>query len=97
MPQLREAGALVGSESFQRDAELADIHPPKAYSHDRWGFRLDEVEYDPSYHRVIGEAIARGAHTSAWADPRAGRARRARGDVHALRPGRARVTRARCR
>jgi putative acyl-CoA dehydrogenase len=72
--ELREAGALVGSQSFQRDAELADIHPPRAYSHDRWGFRLDEVEYDPAYHRVIGEAVARGAHTSAWSDPRKGAA-----------------------
>ncbi|GAA1952144.1 acyl-CoA dehydrogenase family protein [Microbacterium deminutum] len=69
---LRETGALVGSEAFQRDAELADIHPPKAHPNDRWGFRLDEVEYDPAYHRVIGDAIARGAHTSAWADPREG-------------------------
>ncbi len=69
---LREAGALVGSTSFQRDAELADVHSPVAYPHDRWGFRLDEVEYDPSYHRVIAAAVARGAHTSAWAEPRAG-------------------------
>ncbi|WP_194411514.1 acyl-CoA dehydrogenase family protein [Microbacterium cremeum] len=69
---LREAGRLVGSASFQRDAHLANTHTPVAHAHDRWGFRLDEVEYDPSYHRVIGEAIARGAHTSAWADPRAG-------------------------
>ena len=69
---LREAGAVVGSAAFQRDAELANVHTPVAQPHDRWGFRLDEVEYDPSYHRVIGEAIARGAHTSAWADPRPG-------------------------
>jgi putative acyl-CoA dehydrogenase len=69
---LREAGGVVGSLSFQRDAELANVHPPVAHSHDRWGFRLDEVEYDPSYHRVLGAAIARGAHTSAWADPRPG-------------------------
>ena len=69
---LREAGALVGSLEFQRDAHLADVHTPVLHSHDRWGYRLDEVEYDPSYHRVIGEAVARGAHTSAWADPRAG-------------------------
>ncbi|MDW4572738.1 acyl-CoA dehydrogenase family protein [Microbacterium sp. M3] len=70
--RLREAGALVGSEGFQRDAHLANVHTPVAHAHDRWGFRLDEVEYDPSYHRVIGEAIARGAHTSAWADPAPG-------------------------
>lgn len=69
---LLEAGRLVGSASFQRDAQLAEVHPPASHAHDRWGFRLDEVEYDPSYHRVIGEAIARGAHTSAWADPRQG-------------------------
>ncbi len=69
---LSEAGQLVGSPSFQRDATLANVHPPVAYPHDRWGFRLDEVEYDPSYHRVISEAVARGAHTSAWADPKPG-------------------------
>ncbi|MCR2765147.1 acyl-CoA dehydrogenase family protein [Microbacterium sp. zg.B48] len=69
---LREAGALVGSPSFQRDATLANVHPPVAQAHDRWGFRLDEVEYDPSYHRVISEAVARGAHTSAWSDPKQG-------------------------
>ncbi|MBW9118809.1 acyl-CoA dehydrogenase family protein [Microbacterium trichothecenolyticum] len=69
---LREAGTLVGSGSFQRDAHLANVHTPVAHAHDRWGYRLDEVEYDPSYHRVIGEAVSRGAHTSAWADPRPG-------------------------
>lgn len=69
---LREAGAHVGSRGFQRDAHLANVHTPVAHAHDRWGFRLDEVEYDPSYHRVIGAAIARGAHTSAWAEPRPG-------------------------
>ncbi|MBW9094753.1 acyl-CoA dehydrogenase family protein [Microbacterium jejuense] len=69
---LHEAGALVGSASFQRDAERANVHSPVAQTHDRWGNRIDEVEYDPSYHRVIGDAVARGAHTSAWADPRPG-------------------------
>ncbi|MET0734309.1 MAG: acyl-CoA dehydrogenase family protein [Microbacterium sp.] len=69
---LREAGVHVGSTDFQRDAELANIHTPVAYPHDRWGFRLDEVEYDPSYHRILSAAIARGAHTSAWAEPRPG-------------------------
>lgn len=70
--ELRRAGALVGSAHFQRDAELANIHTPVAQPHDRWGFRLDEVEYDPSYHRVIRDAVAHGAHTSAWAEPRPG-------------------------
>ena len=71
---LHEAGRLVGSPSFQRDATLANTHVPVAQPHDRWGFRLDEVEYDPSYHRILGAAVARGAHTSAWSEPKPGAA-----------------------
>ncbi|HET6301591.1 MAG TPA: DNA alkylation response protein, partial [Microbacterium sp.] len=66
---LRDAGRLTGSADFQTDAERANRHEPELRAHDRWGRRIDEVEYDPSYHRVIREAVARGAHTSAWAEP----------------------------
>ncbi|AYG03625.1 acyl-CoA dehydrogenase family protein [Gryllotalpicola protaetiae] len=69
---LTEAGALVGAADFQRDAELANTHEPVLHTHDRRGNRIDEVEYHPAYHRVIGDAIARGAHTSAWAEPKPG-------------------------
>lgn len=69
---LAEAGALVGSADFQRDAELANTHLPKLRTHDRWGNRIDDVEFHPAYHRIIGDAIARGAHTSCWSDPRPG-------------------------
>ena len=69
---LHRTGSLVGTRDFQRDAELANTHPPVLHAEDRWGFRIDEVEYDPSYHRIISAAVAAGAHTSAWAEPRAG-------------------------
>jgi putative acyl-CoA dehydrogenase len=69
---LHEVGELVGSEDFQRDAEHANTRPPVARVWDRYGARIDEVDYDESYHRVIGQAVAHGAHTSGWADPRAG-------------------------
>ncbi|MGN7798243.1 acyl-CoA dehydrogenase family protein [Leifsonia sp. 22587] len=69
---LGEVGRLVGSGSFQRDAELANIHEPRLRAFDRCGDRIDEVEYDDGYHRVIAAAVAAGAHTSAWADPRPG-------------------------
>ncbi len=39
------------------------------HTHDRWGTRIDEVEYDDAYHRIIAAAVASGAHTSAWASP----------------------------
>ena len=72
VPSLGETGRLVGSASFQRDAELANLHEPRLTAFDRWGDRIDEVEYDDGYHRVIAQAVAAGAHTSAWAEPRPG-------------------------
>ena len=60
------------SAGFQADARAAHSSAPVLRTHDRWGNRVDEVDYHPAYHRIIGAAVAHGAHTSAWADPRAG-------------------------
>lgn len=70
--ELREIGALVGSEQFQHDAKLANTVTPTLHTFDRWGRRIDEVEYHPSYHRIISAAISHGAHTRCWADPQPG-------------------------
>ncbi|MCH6469425.1 acyl-CoA dehydrogenase family protein [Sinomonas terrae] len=69
---LASIGRLVGSAEFQENARLANLHAPLLRALDRYGERLDEVEYHPAYHRILGDAIAHGAHTSSWADPRAG-------------------------
>jgi len=69
---LGAVGRLVGSAEFQADAERANVREPQLRTFDRWGARVDEVEYDESYHRIIREAVAAGAHTAAWADPRPG-------------------------
>ncbi|WP_334171081.1 acyl-CoA dehydrogenase family protein [Sinomonas sp.] len=69
---LASIGRLVGSAEFQENARLANLNPPVLHALDRYGERLDEVEYHPAYHRVIGDALAHGAHTSSWADPRRG-------------------------
>ncbi|MHA6668318.1 acyl-CoA dehydrogenase family protein [Homoserinimonas sp. A447] len=71
-PELELVGALVGSADFQHDAELANTNPPALKAFDRYGNRVDEVEYYPSYHRIIAAATRNGAHTAAWADPRPG-------------------------
>ena len=68
-PELTEVGKLVGSASFQRDAELANTEVPRLRTFDRWGNRLDEVEYHPAYHHVMGSAVSHGAHTGAWENP----------------------------
>ncbi|WP_279101909.1 acyl-CoA dehydrogenase family protein [Gordonia bronchialis] len=70
--ELRKIGALVGSEQFQHDARLANTITPTLHTFDRWGRRIDEVEYHPSYHRIISAAISHGAHTRCWADPQPG-------------------------
>jgi putative acyl-CoA dehydrogenase len=69
---LHDIGRRVGSGGFQDDARRANRNEPVLHTHDRWGERIDEVEYDPAYHRVIGAAVADGAHTAAFADPRPG-------------------------
>lgn len=71
-PHLDSVGHMVGSASFQTDARLAHTHPPVLRTHDQWGRRVDEVDYHPAYYRIIGEAVAHGAHTGAWAAPRPG-------------------------
>ncbi len=72
VPELGAIGRLVGSAGFQADAERANVREPQLRAFDRWGDRIDEVEYDESYHRVIAAAVGAGAHTSAWAEPRPG-------------------------
>lgn len=66
---LTAIGRQVGSAAFQRDADRANTHPPVLHTHDRWGRRIDEVEFDDAYHRVIAAAVAAGAHTGAAAAP----------------------------
>ncbi|CAH0146957.1 acyl-CoA dehydrogenase family protein [Microbacterium sp. Bi121] len=70
--RLHLTGQRVGTASFQRDAERANRHEPVLHTHDRYGHRIDEVEYDDAYHRIIGAAVADGAHTSAYVEPMPG-------------------------
>ena len=69
---LEATGAVVGSAQFQDDARLAHRNPPILHTHNKYGQRIDEVEYHPSYHRIIAQAVAAGAHTSAWEQPGVG-------------------------
>jgi putative acyl-CoA dehydrogenase len=69
---LAAAGRLVGSEEFQGWANEANAHRPTLHTHDRYGHRIDQVEYHPSYHQLIRRAIEYGCHTWPWREPRAG-------------------------
>jgi putative acyl-CoA dehydrogenase len=72
LEEVNEVGALAGSREAQRWGELADRNRPVLHTHDRYGHRVDEVEYDPAYHELMRAAIGHGLHAAPWADERPG-------------------------
>jgi putative acyl-CoA dehydrogenase len=70
--EVRELGALGNGEHFQTAGRLANDHPPVLHTHDRYGNRVDEVEYLPQYHELMRTAVEHGLHGAPWADPRPG-------------------------
>ena len=67
-PQLHELGLLAGTAGTQEHARLANEHPPVLRSHDSRGQRIDEVEFHPSWHVLLGTAVGHGLHAAAWTD-----------------------------
>ncbi|MEU5422695.1 acyl-CoA dehydrogenase family protein [Streptomyces sp. NPDC020799] len=70
--EVRALGARAGSEEVQERARLAEAYPPVLRTHDRYGHRVDEVEFHPAWHELMAEAVASGQHAAPWAEPRAG-------------------------
>ncbi|MGW2817490.1 acyl-CoA dehydrogenase family protein [Streptomyces sp. NPDC001415] len=75
--ELAGLGRTAGSAQAQEWGVLANENPPKLRTHDRYGNRIDEVEFHPSWHRLLGKAVSAGL-TDAWGRP-AGHVRRAAG------------------
>jgi len=63
---LRALGELLGRADMQLHARLANTHTPLLKTHDRFGHRIDQVEFHPSYHALMSAAVAAGLHGSAW-------------------------------
>ena len=59
-------GRFVGSAEAREHARLANRNAPILRTHDRFGHRVDEVEYHPSYHVLMARAIGAGVHSLAW-------------------------------
>ncbi|MFD6857052.1 acyl-CoA dehydrogenase family protein [Rhodococcus sp. NPDC060090] len=70
--EVRELGALAGSAEAQTWGRLADEHPPVLHTHDRYGNRIDEVEFHPHWHDLMTVAVEHGLHGAPWRDPRPG-------------------------
>ncbi|MEU4144416.1 acyl-CoA dehydrogenase family protein [Streptomyces parvulus] len=69
---LRRLGLRAGSAQAQEWGDLANRHEPVLRTHDRYGNRVDEVEYHPSWHHLLRAAVAEGLAGAPWADDRPG-------------------------
>ncbi|SPT56845.1 acyl-CoA dehydrogenase family protein [Actinomadura madurae] len=70
--EVRALGRLAGTERAQERGRLANEHPPVLRTHDRYGHRIDEVEFHPAWHELMTVAVTHGLHGSAWSDSREG-------------------------
>ncbi|MFF7049840.1 acyl-CoA dehydrogenase family protein [Streptomyces griseorubiginosus] len=73
--ELSALGRACGSAQVQEWGAQANENPPRLRTHDRHGHRIDEVEFHPAWHRVLGKGVSAGL-TAAWARP-GGHVRRA--------------------
>ncbi|MFD9125460.1 acyl-CoA dehydrogenase family protein [Kitasatospora sp. NPDC059571] len=70
--ELHELGRLAGSEQADTWGRLANENPPVLRTHDRYGHRIDEVEFHPAWHELMDTAVRYGLHAAPWADGRPG-------------------------
>ncbi|RZL86605.1 MAG: isovaleryl-CoA dehydrogenase, partial [Variovorax sp.] len=63
---LHDLGETIGSTDMQAHARLANVHTPQLHTHDRFGRRIDEVEFHPSYHVLMKAAVGAGLHGTPW-------------------------------
>ena len=64
-------GALAGGP-LMAAGFLANENKPVFVSHDRFGHRIDLVEFHPAYHELMRTAIEHGLPSLPWTDPRPG-------------------------
>jgi len=70
--RVRDCGAVAGSAEAQEHGRRAERNAPRLRTHDRYGRRVDRVEYDPSWQWLLRGAVERGIHALPWREPRAG-------------------------
>ncbi|HEX9312526.1 MAG TPA: acyl-CoA dehydrogenase family protein [Actinomycetota bacterium] len=71
LDRLQAFGAVVGGEPL-RLGPVADRNPPILRTHDRFGNRIDEVEFHPAWTRLLELGIRAEIPSLPWRDPRPG-------------------------
>ncbi len=70
--KVSEFGAECGSARYIELGRAANEFTPELHTHDRFGNRIDTVEYHPAYHEMMSLGVKYRAHSWPWAEPRAG-------------------------
>jgi putative acyl-CoA dehydrogenase len=72
--RLSKFGARCGSAEVLDLAQAANRFTPQLKSFDRYGHRLDEVEFHPAYHALMDLGLSAGVASAAWTEKAAGHA-----------------------
>jgi putative acyl-CoA dehydrogenase len=62
-------GDTLGRAETFALADAANRHAPQLHTHDRFGERIDEVEFHPAWHALMQLAAEAGEHNAPWAAP----------------------------
>jgi putative acyl-CoA dehydrogenase len=65
----RELGAIAGSSQTIRWGFEANEKVPRLHTHDRYGHRINEIEFDSSWHELMRIGIGHGLHALPWREP----------------------------
>ena len=66
--RLVDLGARTGSAEYLRWSFEANRNDPRLVTHDRFGHRVDMVEFHPGWHSLIESAVTCGNHSLPWED-----------------------------
>lgn len=72
LDDLTAYGERLGAAETLEIGRIANREPPRLEAFDRYGRRLDRVDFHPAYHALMTLQVAQGIHATAWTDPRPG-------------------------
>src|SRR6516225_1621153 len=67
--ELSALGKTLGETETVRLGFEANRNSPLLRTCDRYGHRIDDVEFHPAWHQLLTIAVEAGLHTSPWAQP----------------------------
>ncbi|HEX8076065.1 MAG TPA: acyl-CoA dehydrogenase family protein [Thermoleophilaceae bacterium] len=67
--RVRALGQRSGTAQALENGRLANEYEPILRTHDRYGNRIDDVEFHPAWHELMDHAIESGVHALPWREP----------------------------